>query len=314
MGDIEAIPQRWESIMVSEIYLVNAEKRKKAIADLLAQYELSQFKGKQVAFKTNYNSADPFPAQTHPDTLQFIVKELQKAGVKEIIMGERSGMGNTQDVLDKSGIIELAKKLKINVQILNDLPFSGWIHIDVEGSHWDRGFLFARLFIDADAIVQTCCLKTHKFGGHFTLSLKNSVGMIARYHPQDGYDFMNELHGSPHQREMVAEINTAYEPELIVMDAVKAFVKGGPAVGEEVTPNLFLAGKDRVALDAVGVALLRHYGTTKEVEKGSIFEQTQLARAIELGLGAKSLRDIKLIPLDDDAEALAEDIVAQFAR
>jgi uncharacterized protein (DUF362 family) len=235
--------------MVSEIYLVNGENRKKAIASLLAQYKLNQFKGKQVAFKTNYNSADPFPAQTHPDTLKFIVKELQKAGAKEVIMGERSGMGNTQDVLDKSGIIELTNKLKINVQILNDLPFSGWIHIDVEGSHWDRGFLFARLFIDADAVVQTCCLKTHKFGGHFTLSLKNSVGMVARYHPQDGYDFMNELHGSPHQREMVAEINTAYEPDLIVMDAVKAFVKGGPAVGEEVTPNLFLAGKDRLIRD-----------------------------------------------------------------
>ncbi len=314
MGDIEVNPHWWESIMVSEIFLIKSENRKEAIANLLAHYELDQFEGKQIAFKTNYNSADPFPAQTHPETLKFIVKGLQMAGVKEIIMGERSGMGNTHDVLAKSGVIDLAKKLKIDVRILNDLPFSGWIHIDVEGSHWDRGFLFARLFIDADAVVQTCCLKTHKFGGHFTMSLKNSVGMVARYHPQDGYDFMNELHGSPHQREMVAEINTAYEPDLIVMDAMKAFVKGGPAVGETVTPNLFLAARDRIALDAVGVALLRHYGTTDEVDKGSIFEQIQLARAIELGLGAKSLRDIKLVPLDDDAEALAEDIVAQFAR
>ena len=314
MGDIEVNPHWWESIMVSEVFLIKGENRKKAIASLMAQYKLDQFKGKQIALKTIYNSADHFPAQTHPDTLKFIVKELRTADAKEIIIGERSGMGNTQDVLTQSGVIDLAKKLKIDVHILNDLPFSGWIHIDVEGSHWDRGFLFARLFIDADAVVQTCCLKTHKFGGHFTLSLKNSVGMVARYHPQDGYDFMNELHGSPHQREMVAEIKTAYEPDLLVMDAVKAFVNGGPAVGEEVTPNLFLAGKDRVALDAVGVALLRHYGTTEEVDKGPIFEQTQLARAIELGLGASSLRDIKLIPLDDDAEALAEDIVAQFAR
>lgn len=314
MGDIEVNPHWWESIMVSEVFLIKGENRKKAIGSLLAQYKLNQFKGKQIAFKTNYNSADPFPAQSHPDTLKYIVKELQTVGAKEIIIGERSGMGNTQDVLVQSGVIELAKKLKIDVQIFNDLPFAGWIHIDVEGSHWDRGFLFARLFIDADAVVQTCCLKTHQFGGHFTMSLKNAVGMIARYHPQDGYDFMNELHGSPHQREMIAEINTAYEPSLIVMDALKAFVKGGPASGKEVTPNLFLAAKDRVALDAVGVALLRHYGTTEEVDKGPIFEQVQLARAIELGLGAKSLRDIKLVPLDDDAEALAEDIVVQFAK
>ncbi|MFW9935794.1 MAG: DUF362 domain-containing protein, partial [Candidatus Thorarchaeota archaeon] len=205
-------------------------------------------------------------------------------------------------------------KLRIKLQILNDLPLSGWLHCDVDGSHWDRGFLFARLFLDADLIVQTCCLKTHMFGGHFTLSLKNAVGMVARYNPQDGYDYMGELHGSPHQREMIAEINTAYDPAFILMDGTKIFVKGGPAIGDEVSPNIFLAGKDRLAIDAVGVALLRHYGTTSEVERNSIFEQAQLARAAELGLGVSSLRDIKLIPLDDHSEQLSEKIVAQFAK
>jgi uncharacterized protein (DUF362 family) len=300
--------------MPSEIFLVQGDNRSKAISQLLEQFDLKQFAKKQIAFKANYNSADPFPAQSHPETLDLLIKGLQKAGAKEIIMGERSGMGDTRGVLEKAGIFTLAKKLKFEVQVLNDLPFSGWLHFDVDGSHWDRGFLFARLFIDADAIVQTCCLKTHQFGGHFTLSLKNSVGMVARYNPQDGYDYMGELHGSPHQREMVAEINTAYDPALVLMDGTAAFVKGGPAIGTEVSPNIFLAGTDRIALDAVGVALLRHYGTTPEVEQGPIFEQAQLARAAQLGLGAASLRDFKLIPLDDHSEKVSEDIVAQFAK
>ena len=47
-----------------------------------------------------------------------------------------------------------------------------------------------------------------------------------------------------------------------------------------------IASTDRIALDAVGVATLRIYGTTGEVENGSIFEQEQIARAVELGLGA----------------------------
>jgi uncharacterized protein (DUF362 family) len=152
------------------------------------------------------------------------------------------------------------------------------------------------------------------FGGHFTLSLKNSVGMVARYNPQDGYDYMGELHNSPYQREMIAEINTAYEPALVLMDGTAAFVKGGPAIGDEVSPNVFLAGKDRLAIDAVGVALLRNYGTTMEVERNSIFEQAQLVRAAELRLGVSSLRDIKLIPLDEHSEQLCEKIVAQFAK
>lgn len=300
--------------MSSEIYLIKGDNRSQAIPHILEQFSLKQFNGKQIAIKANYNSADPFPAQTHPETLKNLIKGLQNAGCKDIVLGERSGMGETGEVLEKGGIIDLAKKLQFKIQVLNDLPFSGWLHFDIEGSHWDRGFLFARMFIDADCIVQTCCLKTHKFGGHFTLSLKNSVGMVARYNPQDGYDYMGELHGSPHQREMIAEINTAYEAHLILMDGVDAFIQGGPAVGEKVSPKILLAATDRVALDAVGVAILRHYRTTEEVETGPIFQQEQLARAIELGLGAQSLKDIKLIPLDDYSERFSEEILTQFVK
>ncbi len=98
-------------------------------------------------------------------------------------------------------------------------------------------------------------LKTHRFGGHFTLSLKNSVGLAGKYLPGDGYNYMQELHGSEHQRRMIAEINAAYQPALIVMDGVEAFVRGGPDRGDLVAANVMLAGTDRVAIDAVGVAL-----------------------------------------------------------
>ena len=114
----------------------------------------------------------------------------------------------------------------------------------------------------ADAVVQACCLKTHRYGGHFTLSLKNSVGLVGKQIPGEGYNYMNELHGSAHERHMIAEINTAYAPALIVMDGVEAFVEGGPATGKKVNANVVLASSDRVAIDAVGVALLRHFGTT----------------------------------------------------
>jgi uncharacterized protein (DUF362 family) len=98
------------------------------------------------------------------------------------------------------------------------------------------------------------------------------------------------------------------------MDGKTAYVKGGPAMGTEVNPHLFLAGSDRIAMDAVGVALLRQYGTTHDVAKNSIFEQAQLRRAGELGLGATSLRDIRLNPLDEYSETICEDIVSQFAK
>jgi uncharacterized protein (DUF362 family) len=152
--------------------------------------------------------------------------------------------------------------------------------------------------------VQTCCLKAHAFGGHFTLSLKNSVGMVAG----KGYPYMQELHTSPHMRQLLAEINTAYSPDLVVLDGVDAFTKGGPATGTRVKTNVILASSDRVAIDAVGVAILRLFGTTPELSQGRIFEQEQIARAVELGLGISSPDQIQLVTGDPESEAFASQV------
>jgi uncharacterized protein (DUF362 family) len=50
---------------------------------------------------------------------------------------------------------------------------------------------------------------------------------------------------------MIAEINTAYTPDLVIVDAVDAFINGGPDSGTLAHPGLVLAGTDRVTIDAV---------------------------------------------------------------
>jgi uncharacterized protein (DUF362 family) len=180
--------------------------------------------------------------------------------------------------------------------------------MQVPGSHWQKGFAVARPVLEADGVVQTCCLKTHRYGGHFTMSLKNSVGLVAKWVPGDSYNYMSELHGSPHQRRMIAEVNTAYQPDLIVLDGVEAFVDGGPAQGKQVDAQVILASTDRVAIDAIGVAILRHFGTTSAVSRGAIFQQEQIARAVELGLGVEGPDKIELITDDPDSEAYAAQI------
>ena len=45
---------------------------------------------------------------------------------------------------------------------------------------------------------------------------------------------MGELHRSPHQRKMIAEINEPFRPALIVLDGIDAFVDGGPMTGKRV--------------------------------------------------------------------------------
>ena len=144
------------------------------------------------------------------------------------------------------------------------------------------------------------------------MSLKNSVGLIAKRVPGVNYDFMGELHTSPHQRLMIAEINKFYRTDLVVMDATDGFTTGGPDKGKLIHPEVIIAGTDRVAIDAVGVALLRSYGTMHDVTEGRIFEQEQIARASELGIGVASAADIRLVPLDKVAESVAVRIQVQL--
>lgn len=293
--------------MMSEVYLVKTNDRGTGIKELLKHFDLGDLSGKRIAIKANYNSQDPFPASTHIETLGTLVDALKEKGAN-LVLAERSGMGNTRKALEETGVLELANKKGMDVFILDELKSSDWIRIRPEGSHWKRGFLFPRVFEDADAIVQTCCLKTHRYGGHFTMSLKNSVGMVAKYDPEDDYDYMSELHSSSYQRHMIAEINTAYEPEFIIMDGIKGFSKGGPDTGTLIEPGIMIASRDRVALDAVGVAVLRIYGTTSEVSRGGIFEQEQIARAVELDLGASSPDEIELISVNVEAQDICSKI------
>jgi uncharacterized protein (DUF362 family) len=202
----------------------------------------------------------------------------------------------------------MADELGFQTVVFDELEPEEWELLQPESSHWSNGFWVARPVLQSDGVVQTCCLKTHRYGGHFTLSLKNSVGLAAKYAPDGSYNYMSELHGSPHQRQMISEINTAYTPDLVMLDGVQSFVTGGPDTGRMVDSQVMLAGTDRVALDAVGVALLRYFGTTTEVGRGRIFEQDQIARAVELGLGVDGADKIELITDDPDSAAYAAEI------
>jgi uncharacterized protein (DUF362 family) len=291
-----------------EVFILKTTDRATGVPQLLKKFDLADYSGKQAALKANFNSADPFPASTHLDTLRSIVENLKDAGASGITLAERSGMGDTEKVLEEMGVLALSKELGFKAVVLNDVGKEDWLKVERGGTHWVRGFYMAKVFHDADKVVQTCCLKTHRFGGHFTLSLKNSVGLVAKKVPGGMYDYMWELHTSPYQRQMIAEINSHYKVDFVLMDGIKAFTIGGPDRGALVEPKLLLASRDRVAIDAVGVAILKMYGAKGKVGEADIFEQDQLKRAAELGLGVKSVAEIQLTPLNDESRVEAERI------
>jgi uncharacterized protein (DUF362 family) len=294
----------------ARVAFVKTRDRAAGVVRAIDLLGMGRFDGRDLFVKPNFNSADPAPGSTHEDTLVALLGKLQALGAGPLTVGDRSGMGNTRAVLEEKQVFRIANEFDAHVVVLDALGADDWELIQPAGSHWRHGFALPRRVRRAGGVVQTCCLKTHRFGGHFTLSLKNSVGLAAATVPGNPHDFMGELHGSPHQRRMIAEINVGYRPDLIVLDGVEAFVTGGPDQGQRVAAEVVLAGTDRIAVDAVGVALLRHFGTTREVSRGAIFEQEQIARAVELGLGVAGPDAIELVTGDADSAAYATTIRA----
>jgi uncharacterized protein (DUF362 family) len=288
----------------TKISLVRTSDRTAGVAKAIELLGVNPVKGKDVLLKPNFNTADPFPGSTHNDTLISLILRLKDMGAEKITIGERSGPPDTSLVVRQKGIYDICRKTDTGLINFEELPAAGWVRVRPEKSHWRDGFDVAKPVLDSDCIVTTCCIKTHGYGGVFTMSLKLSVGITHKRN-------MSELHTSfLSMRKMIAEINQAYSPSLILCDGSEAFVDGGPMEGVRKKADVIMAGTDRIAIDAVGLAVLKEIGSNKAIMSKKIFSQEQIARAVELGLGVKGPDAIDIVTDDAESGRYAEKLKA----
>jgi uncharacterized protein (DUF362 family) len=284
---------------MSDVSFVKTENRAKGVRDSIRALGINPVRGKDVLIKPNFNTADPVPGSTHNDTLATLVDVIWEMGARSVSLGERS-YPPTREVMEKKGVLPILAQRDVQVINFDDLDERDWVAIRPQRSHWSKGFRVARPILESECLVSTCCLKTHQFGGVFTLSLKLHVGVVPTF--RHGYPYMGELHQSPHQQELIAEINEPFSPDLIVMDGIDAFVDGGPATGKRAEGKVFLASTDRIAIDAVGLAVLKVLGSNDRIMNRKIFHQKQIARAVELGLGVSSPLEIQVMSEGPESE------------
>jgi uncharacterized protein (DUF362 family) len=280
------------------VAVIRTSDRRDGVTRALALLDPTGMAGKRVVLKPNFNSADGGPAGTHDDTLAQLVRELQQRDARSITLGESSGPRGTQRVFDAKGTLDLASDMGFDVVDFDQLPDSDWTFVRPPGTHWPEGFHLPRMVTDAEYLVSACCLKTHGYGGVFTMSLKLAVGLTPRA-------IRRPMHRSPHMRRMIAELNQGYAPDFVVMDGVEAFTDGGPSEGTLKRGDVVVAGTDRVAVDAVGLAILRDLGANDAIMGTPIFAQEQMARAVEVGLGVSGPHEIALVSDDADGATYA---------
>ena len=291
----------------SRVAIVRTTDRKHGVTEALRLLDLNAVKGKQVVIKPNFNTADDAPGSTHNDTLSQLVTELHARNARSITLGESSGPPQTRGVMEKKGTFDLARDLGFDVVDYDEIGEKDWVSFPSAGSHWTEGYALPRLVVNAEYNVSTCCLKTHGYGGVFTMSLKLAVGLTPKA-------IRRGMHRSPDMRRMIAELNAGYTPQLVVLDGVSAFTDGGPSSGQLKQANVMIAGHDRVAVDAVGIAMLKSLGANDAIMGRKIFEQEQIARAVELKLGVASADAIDLVTADAESKAVADSLTLILAQ
>jgi uncharacterized protein (DUF362 family) len=186
--------------------------------------------------------------------------------------------------MEKTGIKTTAQAAGAQVVLFEDHE---WIKVKVPKGKYVKEVEVSEWIFKTDRIVNLPVIKTHR-SAQYSICLKNFVG--ATHFRQRPY-FVD----SKHWEEIVAEINLAYTPDLNIVDGTTTMVEGGPWKGTDVEANLIMASGDRVAADVVGLALIKSYGLWKSVASRSVWEQRQIKRAAEIGLGAGKRDGIKLV-------------------
>ena len=275
---------------MSDVVVTNEENLLKALRYVFDNLKVPDLKDKIVLIKANTNTPDPPPGSTAPDFLDAAIKIVKEFSPKKIIVGDKSMSSlSTLDVVRKIGLLDVCKENGVEFIDFDDYK---WVRISNRNfDGWSIGFSYSKIFDDVDYVISLVICKTH-WTARFTMALKSQVGITDdsdRMQLPHGRD-MDDLFG-----QMIAEISTVKKPDLVLMDARKSFVEGGPNAGLLKEAGLIVGSKDPVANDMVGIAILRMLGTTNLLEKTKIEDLIQIKQAIKLKVGNSSINDVGLI-------------------
>jgi uncharacterized protein (DUF362 family) len=237
--------------------------------------------GDTILVKANFNTADPPPASSDPQFVKSVIGLLYQHGAGQVVLGESSMISSsTRDTLRETGMLQAAEEAGAEVVIFDE---GEWVPVKIGGRYLKR-VAMAKAGLEAEKMVYVCCLKTHRYAD-FTLGLKLAMGFVRRWDRV----WMHLWRLS----EKLAELNLAIAPDLIIVDGRRCFISGGPSGGELREPNLVLASGDRIAIDVEALKVIQSY-PGHSLKKGP-WELTMIRRAVELGLGAMSEADYRIV-------------------
>jgi uncharacterized protein (DUF362 family) len=263
--------------------------------------------------------------RTSNEVMAAVVKLVKQRNPGKIIVGDHAARGfDTVTVFDEAGINEAAMNAgadEVYAAPRPDQDPDAWMLVKPDGYEvtWQAagGISVLRKIVESDHLISVPVCKNHRYA-LFSLSMKLFIGAIAdasrdpiHYGETIASDF------GPIGRD-IAVINKAFNPLISIIDATTAIINGGPqgdgADTVRVQPGLILASRNRLALDALAVSMIKfELGRTTvsmpDASHSSLmtmrpWDLPQIKEGIMRGLGISGAADADLM-FDDVADASA---------
>ncbi|TMD27839.1 MAG: DUF362 domain-containing protein [Chloroflexi bacterium] len=225
------------------------------------QFE-SIIRGKIVAVKPNdtWASDQDKTAVTQPDTLRAVLRLVKQHNPKELIVTGGSGSGQTDEIFQVAGLMNVVKEEGASFFDHNRGPFQE-VQLtyapekDVTGPQ--KAVMINPRILTYETLIVVSQLKMHA-SATVTLSLKNIAMSFpaADYygHPRASqakrHHFMEDLHS------FIAAMHYRFPVQLAIIAGHPAMVATGPIGGYTAETGLVIASPDPLAADVVVVFVL----------------------------------------------------------
>ncbi|MBX5446151.1 DUF362 domain-containing protein [Sphaerobacter sp.] len=262
-----------------------AEGVRRAIA-VLGGLERLTIAGQRVLIKPSAASGIPAPASTSPGALEAVIQLVQDHGAREVLVGEMAGppWHDTTVRTFRSGLLDVIEN---NGAHFVDFRYDRWVTVPLG----DRARIMKRVTIprsvyEADVIIGLPVLPPHR-REWVAPGLALWPGVV---HPRTQV----AARAARDRSRAVAEINLAFQPDLLVLDASSVW-------GEAAPGGLVLASGDRIALDVCAMAVLAALDH-RPIQRGAgSWEEVYIQAAVAVGLGTPQPGRVKLVPDPDRA-------------
>lgn len=248
---------------------------------------------------------------THPAVVQALGEAVLDAGASELYIVESIYDVESWTVWGHQAV---ADKLDATLINLNDaVPYNQYVDQPV-GEDWLTypQFTLNPILAEVDAFMSVGKLKCHASAG-ITLSMKNLVGMVPFkfYRLSDEDSIRTEFHGASRAYRYrlpstIVDLVRARPIDFALIDGVMTAEGGEGPWLDSFNPlddplGVLIAGKNPVATDAVGAAVMGFDPTARSLEQVP-FEYclNHLQIADEYDLGPHDLAEIKIIGADLD--------------